>query len=168
MNFKNKIICGLFLFIMMFAFSSCEEVLTRTEYASEVITIYSEYEKVSKSVAEKASVGNIEKAEEFNKEAIVLLDKIINLNVPFAFKDEHEKLSEICENEKVKLNFAMELLKLIQDTTELTKEKQEKIDELNKKARVAAEKASGLFEQIQLIAEKQLEKNVTTPQNLLG
>jgi hypothetical protein len=168
MNLKNKFICGFFLFIMMVTLSSCEEVLTRTEYASDVITIYSEYEKVSKNVAEKASVGNVEKAEEFNKEAIELLDKIINLNVPFAFKDEHEKLSEICENEKSKLNSAMELLKLIQDTTEMTKEKQEKIDELNEKTRVAAEKAYGLYNQIQSIADKQLKKNVTTPQNLLG
>ncbi len=168
MDLKNKFICGFLLFIMIFTFSSCEEILTRTEYASNVISIYSEYEKASKSVSEKASVGNIEKAEEFNEEAIGLLDKIINLNVPFAFKDEHEKLSEICENEKEKLNSAMELLKLIQDTTEMTKEKQEKIDELNEKARVAAQKASGLYSQIQLIADKQLEKNVTTPQNLLG
>ena len=108
-------VCLLFI---SFLFFGCEEdkTLSKTEYASSVVTVYEGYSDKFDEITEAMQKGQRVTATVLCDEAATFMDEISSLAPPTAFKDEHEKIKEYSSKEKRKIE--REILKAFGRNTE--------------------------------------------------
>lgn len=168
MKTGNSIAAVVMTIIFIISLTGCEKNMSRTDYASSVLNIYSEYTKKFDEIYDAVQGGQTVTAGKLCDEASDILKKMTDLNPPQVFKDEHKKVVKCCDDENEKLSLQKELIELSKNASSLTQEQQERANEITNRMQELSAK-SGDFEQIvEVIAGKQLETQATTDKNMLN
>ena len=156
-TFKS-IVFSVCLLLILSVFCSCgEESLSKTDYASAVVTIYGDYCDKFDEISEALQKGQRVTANTLCDEATEIMDAMIELAPPTAFKDEHEDIVGYCENEKEKLSLQKEYLEIAKDAENLTEEQKTRITELQERLSILSLQSDKLEIKVAEIAGKQLE-----------
>ncbi|MBE6853262.1 MAG: hypothetical protein E7505_07265 [Ruminococcus sp.] len=149
------------------AFSGCDENLSKNEYATLVVNIYSEYEQKFDEIIAAIQSQQRVTADSLCDEASKIMDDMIALEPPVAFSDEDERLEDYCKNEKEKLSLQKEYMKLVKDEENITPEQKERISEITERMSVLSLNSDKFYRLVDEIAGKQLETQTEPPENLL-
>ncbi|MDO5558878.1 MAG: hypothetical protein Q4F95_04710 [Oscillospiraceae bacterium] len=168
MKTSRSIIAVLITVALMFSLNSCEQNMSRSEYASEVVTIYTEYSDKFEEIYEAVEAGQRVTAAGLCDEALDILKKYDDLKPPQVLKDEHEKIKQCCSDENEKISLQKELLELSRDTKELSEQQQSRLAEITNRMQELSSKSALFEETVDLIAGKELETQTTTDRNMLN
>ncbi len=154
-------VCLLFI---SFLFFGCEEdkTLSKTEYASSVVTVYEGYSDKFDEITEAMQKGQRVTATVLCDEAATFMDEISSLAPPTAFKDEHEKIKEYSSKEKRKLELLKEYIEIAKDEANLSEEQLERISVIQEESSLLSLESDKFYALVYQIADKQLDEREGT------
>ena len=157
--------------IMLFTLGSCGEVettMSKTDYASSVVSLFSQYSKKFDEISEAIQKGQRVTISKLCDDAEVILDDMKALIPPIAFKDEHKRISKCCDDEKEKLELQKEYITLLKDDAELTDKEKERKTEVEDRMLQLSAKSGNFYVEVDDLAKQQLPKQTTADRNMLN
>ncbi len=157
--------------IILFMFGSCgeaETTMSKTDYASSVVSLYSQYSKKFDEISTAIQNEQRVTISRLCDDAEVILDDMKALLPPLAFKDEHKRISKCCDDEKEKLELQKEYITLLKDNAEMTDKEKERKKEIEDRMSELSAKSDSFYAEVDDLAKQQLPTQTTADRNMVN
>lgn len=155
---KKYIAAAVFAVMLSTMATGCEENLSKEEYASKAVIIFEDYSDKFNEIVTAMGKDQRITAIKLCDEALDILDEMIALSPPAAFKDEDDEIERCCRDEKEKLTLQKEYLDLAADEDNLTDEQKQRISTIQERVGELSSRSGKFYTIVALVADKELER----------